>query len=57
MVQGKTASFNELKEKANYLVEVFGFSFEKCLKWAQIYHWMTKEELLSYCISQPSFYN
>jgi hypothetical protein len=46
-----------IKVNANYLMEVFGYSFEKCLKWAQMFPYMTKEELLSYCLSQPNFYN
>jgi hypothetical protein len=47
----------DFKAKANYLVEVFGFSFEKCLKWAYLFPNLTKEELLNYCLAEPAFYN
>lgn len=49
--------YDVIKGNANYLAEVFGFSFEKCLKWAQMYPYMTKEELLNFCLAQPDFYN
>jgi hypothetical protein len=45
------------KENANYLVGVFGYPYEKCLKWAQMYPYMSKEELLNFCLTSPQFFN
>lgn len=42
---------------AKYLEEVFGYPSEKCLRWAQMFPFMNKEELLNYCLAEPSFYN
>ncbi len=32
-----------IKKNANYLVEVFGAPFPKCLQWAQKFPYMTRE--------------
>lgn len=48
---------DSVKDNANYLVDVLGTPLEKCLKIAQKYPFMTKEELLNFCINTPEFFN
>ena len=49
-------SYEEIIDRANYLVQVFGYDFPKCMKWAQEYAQLSREELLNYCLEDRTFH-
>lgn len=51
------ASVAETRAKANYVAEALDCDIGKCIMWAERFPFMTRQELLNYCLSEPNFFN